>query len=503
MPRMADESRLESEPEPALDILDTPLAGPAAIRGAALRVGGYAVGIIVTVFSAALLFRHLGVVDSGRYVTVLSLVVIASGLVDFGLTTIGVRELAIRPRDEAHRFIRNLVGLRLALTAVGLAGAVVFAALAGYPSEMVLGTLLAGIGMLAAAAQGTLAANLMVELRLGWLTLIELMRQVIVAASITVLVLVGAGLVGFLATPIPAGFAVLAATVVLIRGDVPVMPAFDVGEWRAVLAQMLPYAAATALSAIYFRIAVILVSLFTSATDTGYFGASFRVVEVLLAIPGLIVSAAFPIFSRAARDDHHRFAYGVQRMYETGLLLGGWVAAVLIVGAPFVIEVIAGPEFKPAADLLRIQAVALLATFAGATFLYALLPLHRARALLALTSGALVLNVLLVSVLASTSGIEAAALGTVVAEWALMVGAAIYLGRVVPSLRIASPVVLRVVPAFVACMALMLIPGVPDAVLAAIAGLLFPAIAYVLGAVPEELMVELRKVLGGRRFGRR
>jgi O-antigen/teichoic acid export membrane protein len=496
---MADDSRLFSAPEPEQDILDTPLAGPTAIRGAALRVVGYAVGVVVTVVSAALLFRHLGVVDGGRYVTVLSLVVIASGLVDFGLTTIGVRELAVRPRAEAHRFIRNLVGLRIALTIAGLAGAVGFAALAGYPSEMVLGTLLAGIGMLAAAAQGTLAAHLMVELRLGWMTLVELMRQVVVAAAIVVMVLLGAGLVGFLATPIPAGLTVLVVTVLLVRGDVPVRPAFDVREWRYVLVQMLPFAAATALAAIYLRIAVIVVSLFTSGTETGYFGASFRVIEVLLAVPGLMVTAAFPIFSRAGRDDHGRLAYGVQRMYETGLLLGGWVAAVLIVGAPFVIDVIAGAEFAPAADVLRIQALALLATFAGAVFLYAMLPLQRTRELLLLTLGALVVNVVLVSVLASASGVEAAAAGTVVAEWTLMVGGAIYLGRVMPELRIASPVVLRVAVAFAACVALALIPGVPAALLAVGAGLLFPLLALVLGAVPDELIVEVRTLAGGLR----
>lgn len=493
---MVDPTRPAAAEDEPQDILDTPLAGQAAIRGAALRVAGYVVGVVVTVFSAALLFRHLGVDDGGRYVTVLSLVVIASGLVDFGLTTIGVRELAVRPPDEAHRFIRNLVGLRIALTAVGLAGAVAFAAIAGYPSEMVLGTLLAGIGMLAAAAQGTLAANLMVDLRLGWLAAIELLRQVVVAATVVILVLAGAGLVGFLATPIPAGFLVLFLTVLLVRRDVPVMPAFDFHEWRHVLAQMAPYAAATALAAVYLRAAVIIVSLFTNATETGYYGASFRVVEVLLAIPGLFVSAAFPIFARAARDDHDRLGYGVQRMYETGLLLGAWVAAVLVVGAPFVIDVIAGPEFTPAAGVLRIQAFALLATFAGSAFLYALLPLHRTRALMLITAGALVLNVALVSVLAATSGIEAAALGTVVVELLLMVAAGAYLSRAIPSLRLLSPTVLRIVPALLLCLAVGLVPGVPDAVLAIVAAVAFPLLALLLRAVPEELLVEVRRAVG-------
>src|SRR5688572_5733180 len=88
-----------ADPAPP-DPLATERAGPAAIRGAALRVVGYAVALGLSVLSAALLFRHLGVVDGGRYVTVLSLVALVGGLTEGGLTAIGVRELATRPPAE-------------------------------------------------------------------------------------------------------------------------------------------------------------------------------------------------------------------------------------------------------------------------------------------------------------------------------------------------------------------------------------------------------------------
>ena len=48
------------------DILDTPEAGPRVIRGGMLRVGGYVLGVVFGVVSSALMFRHLGVVDTGR-----------------------------------------------------------------------------------------------------------------------------------------------------------------------------------------------------------------------------------------------------------------------------------------------------------------------------------------------------------------------------------------------------------------------------------------------------
>src|SRR3954454_23849706 len=145
------------------DILDTPQAGPAAIRGGVIRLLGYGTSVMLSVGSAALLFRHLGVEDGGRYVTVTSLVLIASGLVDFGLTGIGVRELAVLDSAQRAHLLRNLVGLRVVLSLLGVLGAVVFALAVDYSEAMVLGTLLAGLGFAAAAAQGTLVSLLTVE----------------------------------------------------------------------------------------------------------------------------------------------------------------------------------------------------------------------------------------------------------------------------------------------------------------------------------------------------
>ena len=63
--------------------------------------------------------------------------------------------------------LRNLLGLRLFLTLLGIGGAVIFAVVAGYRSELVLGTLIAGVALLFTAAQQTLSVPLSGSLRLG------------------------------------------------------------------------------------------------------------------------------------------------------------------------------------------------------------------------------------------------------------------------------------------------------------------------------------------------
>ncbi|MGO9900662.1 MAG: hypothetical protein ACLP0J_13450, partial [Solirubrobacteraceae bacterium] len=53
-----------------IDVLSTDQAGPKAIRGGAIRLVAFAVTVLLSVGSSALLFRHLKVVDSGYYATI-------------------------------------------------------------------------------------------------------------------------------------------------------------------------------------------------------------------------------------------------------------------------------------------------------------------------------------------------------------------------------------------------------------------------------------------------
>ena len=61
------------------DVLDSRDAGPAALRGSALRSGAYLAGVALSIASAPLLIRHLGVARFGQYVTVVSLMNLVAG----------------------------------------------------------------------------------------------------------------------------------------------------------------------------------------------------------------------------------------------------------------------------------------------------------------------------------------------------------------------------------------------------------------------------------------
>ena len=366
----------------APDLLSTPEAGPVAIRGGALRVASFAAGSLFTIAAGAILFRHLGVVDTGRYTTALSLGALVTGFTDLGLTAVGIRELATLEGERRAQLARNLLGIRLVLTIAGVAIVSAFAFVA-YGALLGVGVLITGAGVLVANVQATLAVPLMAGLRLGWVSALDFGRVLVTTALVVLLVLLGANLLPFLAAPAIAALCVLVPTALIVRTDIPLLPAFELRRWRALLGPVLTYSLAVAASTLYFRIAIVLVSLLASGAQLGYFSLSFRIVEALFAIPGLLVGAAFPIFARAARDDPARLGYALSRVFEVSLIVGAWISLMLAVGAPLAVALIGGGRFAPAAPILAIAALGLGGAFVNAVWAYGMLSLHLHRLILA------------------------------------------------------------------------------------------------------------------------
>lgn len=472
--------------QPPRDILDTADAGPAAIRGGALRGAGYAAGLLLSVAVVPFVIRHLGVVDFGRYVVVTALITLVAGLTEGGLQAVGTREFTLRQGADRERLMRNLLGVRIALTGLGVALAVGFAAAAGYDRTLILGTAVAGLAMLLQSLQTLLAVPLVSQLRLGWATVVDLLRQSLFAASTIALVALGASLLPFFAVAVPASLIAALVTAWLVRRLTPFRPAFDSGEWWPLVRDTLPYAAAIAVNIAYFRLAIVIMSLLATELETGYFGASFRVMEVLLPIPALAVSAVFPILARAGRDDIDRLAYASQRIFEVALIGGAGLVLLLEVGAPLILQVLAGDAGDPSVVVLRLQAPALLATFVAVGCGFSLLSLRRHRAILLANLVALALSVALTFALVPGLGARGAAVATTAAEWGLALAVVLLLVRAHRRLRLSLRVVGPVAFATMVGATALVLPA-PVAVQTAVAGTLYLAVLLLLRSVPPEL----------------
>ena len=85
MPSVAATTDLEGD-----DLLDSPAAGGAAIRGGAVRAAGYGIITLLGLATAPFLVRHLGYIGFGRYTTVVSLIAVVATVTEAGLAALAL-----------------------------------------------------------------------------------------------------------------------------------------------------------------------------------------------------------------------------------------------------------------------------------------------------------------------------------------------------------------------------------------------------------------------------
>jgi O-antigen/teichoic acid export membrane protein len=461
------------------------------VRGGAQRAVGFAVVNLLGVASSVVLLRHLGVADFGRYGTVIALVSIASGLADAGLNMTGSRELALLPEGhERKRLLGALLGVRLLLLTLAALLAVAFALVAGYQTEMLVGTALAGVGALLVGTQSTLTLPLVVELRNGLLSINEVLKQVILVVGVVVLAAAGAALTAFFAIQVMVGIGALLAVPLLVGRAHLSWPSLSRAELHHVVVTALPLAIASILTALYLRMLIVIASLLTSEYETGLFVTSSRVIEMIGGLALLLVGVILPVATVAARDDRPRLGYILASTTKLALVLGGLLALTVVVAARPIVVVLGGEDFAGAASVLRLQAPVVLTVFLVYAWTGFLVADGRRRVLVQCMVVAM--SVVVVAGVALTAQMDAqgAALAAVAADVVLIT----VLWR---SVRRVGDGAVGVEPAYVVRYAIALaaaggaalaVLAVAPAVLAAIAAAaVFSGLSFALGLVPTEL----------------
>jgi O-antigen/teichoic acid export membrane protein len=464
------------------------------IRGTALRTTAYFGGLALGLIAVPLLTRYLGVADYGSYVVVGSVLGIAMIFADAGLSAVGVREYAVRDADGRERLIQNLVSARLVLTVLAVTGAVLFTLAAGYDDVLVAGTAVAGIGVVLTMAQLTYAIPLTAGLRFEMQAAIELLRQALAVAGILVLIALGAGLLAFYAVAVPVGAGVLVATLLAVRGHERLRPAVDRHEWRYLVGEAAPAAAASVLTSLFYRVAIVMMSLLSTAEQTGYFGLSSRVAEVFMPVPWLIIGSAFPVLARAADTNRQRLILAFQQLFDMSVILSAGTAFVIVAGAKPAIDLLGGRDFAGAVPVLRIQGVAIALTFLVTLFGGMLWVVRAKRALVIGNLVGVASAGTLTAVLVPIADAKGAATAMLIAEalLAAWLGAALLLGS--PDLRPSVRTPAKALGALAAAVgvALMPLPPLASVVLGAAAYLV---VLLALRAIPLEVW---RATFGGR-----
>jgi O-antigen/teichoic acid export membrane protein len=405
------------------------LAERVAVNAAAQLIGQLllAAGGLVAVAVTA---RYLGVRDYGALVTALiyiSLFVIAT---DFGLATIGARELAKR-EDEGQTILSSLGWL---VMVISVAAAAVAAGLSFviYPGPLNEKTRMAIFILLpqflVAAPRAVAQSHLIVRQKLYLSALAGVVTRMVTLGLVFAVAAANLGFLWMTATytAFPLFSTVLMFT--LARPPVRLWRSWDRSVGLSIFRAALPLAGVVFLNYLYFRLDLFLLSLLATPVDVARYGVAYKVIETLILLPSFVMATLLPDVARTAPFSD-RLNGLVQNAFSAMQLLALPVVALSFFSGE-ILRFIAGAEYTPAALTLQLLMVGVAISFLQQVFGFTLVAQNRQLYSLYVLGGVLLLNLTLNLILIPLFAIEGAAVALVISEVASLVGIAAAYSRV-------------------------------------------------------------------------
>ena len=129
--------------------------------------------------------------------------------------------------------------------------------------------------------------------------------------------------------------------------------------------------------------------------DVGIYAIAYKFIEQSFLIPGLLMSAIFPILVKRMHESREQSEELIRKAFVFLLLVGIPLAMAIFIMAERLVGLVASEDFAPAAEPLRVVSLVLPVIFASMIFFNVLIVLNRQRTLILVSLLSLVLNLAL------------------------------------------------------------------------------------------------------------
>lgn len=386
------------------------------------KIVSTAIGVVVV----GLMTRLLGQEGFGKYSTANAFLQIFAILMDLGLNVLLVQMLGEHAGDEKRerKIVRAFFTLRVVMAFVILSiGVGIGFLIPAYDMDLKL-----AIAALWASFFFTLLNQVVVgvqqrHLKMHAVAVSEVAGRVVLLIGVLIAIAKGWGLIPVVLIVSLGGFVGFVINYIVAKRYADFGWDVDVAYWMMIIRRAWPIGVSIVFSLIYYKSDTLVLSWVRPQAEVGIYGAAYRVLEILVALPFMYAGVLLPLLAKAWKDRaQEHFRTLVQRSLDAmSLVTLPMVLGTQAVAIPL-ISLMLGQEFAQSGDILRILIVAVGAIFLAVVFSHAVVALDAQKAMLPWYICTAILAVAGYIFFIPTYGMWAAAWLTVASEVAILVG---------------------------------------------------------------------------------
>jgi O-antigen/teichoic acid export membrane protein len=437
---------MEPELDPSLKDLEAgrpPTHEPATLLANSLfmllaRAFTLASGGALIVYAA----RTFSVSEYGRYAVAVAIMAIFALLSELGISALALREMS--PHEARRAQILGVTLVAEIVTSVIAAVLLVPAGLAlGYSSAVLVLLAIAGASLLFQGLLPPIDTTFKAQRVLVYAAVLTVVQSAVTAGVGFALVALGAGPVGLMTALLVGAAAAVPVGFFLLKKELGIVPTFDGARRRVLpfLRASAPIGFTGAITAIYERVDVVMVSKLGSSAAAAIYSIPLTIVQYSLVVPAIIGTAFFPLFANTLRADPASARDSFFLVSRLLLFASVPIALVLAIGGGDIVTTLFGDRYHGSGGVLLVLGWNIILGFQIFLLWYGLLAAHRERGMAVLMATGLALNVGLNFGLIPAYGPKGAAAALLVSDGFVVAGQAALLHRTVFELPFAQVLV--------------------------------------------------------------
>lgn len=368
------------------------------------------VAVLLTLLFTFFFLRQAGPELFGEYSKVLALVTIGFTAIDFGLNAHVVRQMSSSTTNQEQLLLDTILArLLLSLLAYLALNLLVLFLPGGYSGSV---RHVFWFASLAIVFQGLFtSANAWFQHTLSyWKSSLVTIISTLLGTSLSILVLFHSPTLASIYLATLLGYLAMGALpYLLIR---PLHLTFSLSRSLSLLKSSLTLGTLLVLSVLASKIDVVLLGVFRTSAEVGYYSFAYRVFDVALVLPVFVMNSVYPLLLR------DKSAKLIHKTTSSLLLLGLLGSAVLYVAAPLLLLV--KPDLFGSVTTLRLLSLSLPLFYLTAPLMWELISASYEKKLLYAYGFAALLNFILNYLLIPHYGIAAPALITAITELSIL-----------------------------------------------------------------------------------